>query len=133
MVKDAVVGRMAPSISGPEVAACLAIMLEAPSMEEGEALCADTAFVRSVAELTSGRHQRDSVSSFRALRAMTKRRSAHAPTRIQSGEVDPGLPGNFVSLQSSASAGLPPVQLSFAVDNLTSAPNMLHRKSPQLK
>ena len=110
MVKDAVVGRMAPSISGPEVAACLAIMLEAPSMEEGEALCADTAFVRSVAELTSGRHQRDSVSSFRALRAMTNSVSAHAPTRIQSGEVDPSLPGNFVSLTELGVSWTAPVQ-----------------------
>jgi hypothetical protein len=72
MVKDAMIGREAPNVGAAEVGACLAIMLESPTVEVGEAACADTNMVQTVAQLVAGGHQKDYGSAYRSLNGMVR-------------------------------------------------------------
>jgi hypothetical protein len=72
MVKDAIIGREAPNVPAAEVGACLAIMLESPTVEAGEAACADTNMVQTVAQLVSGGHAKDYGSAYRSLSGMVR-------------------------------------------------------------
>lgn len=70
MVRDAMIGREAPAVGAAEVGACLAIMLESPTVEAGEAACSDTNMVQTVARLVAGGHQKDYASAYRSLSGM---------------------------------------------------------------
>ncbi len=72
MVKDAMIGREAPNVGAAEVGACLAIMLESPTIESGEAACADTNMVQTVAQLVAGGHAKDYGSAYRSLSGMVR-------------------------------------------------------------
>lgn len=72
MVKDAMIGREAPNVGAAEVGACLAIMLESPTVEAGEAACADTNMVQTVAQLVAGGHAKDYGSAYRSLSGMVR-------------------------------------------------------------
>ncbi len=72
MVKDAMIGREAPNVPAAEVGACLAIMLESPSIEAGEAACADINTVQTVASLVAGGHAKDYGSAYRSLSGMVR-------------------------------------------------------------
>ncbi|RTL40776.1 MAG: hypothetical protein EKK48_16085 [Candidatus Melainabacteria bacterium] len=72
MVKDALIGKVAPNVGAAEVGACLAIMLESPTVEAGEAACADTNMVQTVAQLVAGGHAKDYGSAYRSLSGMVR-------------------------------------------------------------
>jgi transposase len=89
MVKDAMVGRIAPSVSAAEVGACLAIMLESPTAEKGEEICKNNpAMVQSVAQLVAGGHQSDYVSAYRSLSGMVDKISHRGTTTTATQQVN---------------------------------------------